>query len=93
MKIGLKPQNCAKINVKKAKVFKKIIQLIFKVKFKVSDKLFKDEPTALNLARLCRLPKKIGSCEARITRWYYNAKTKRCTKFFYGGCQGNVFYL
>ena len=30
-----------------------------------------------------------GPCRAIITRFYYNAETKRCENFAYGGCGGN----
>ena len=40
-------------------------------------------------ANICKLPKVTGPCRARIPRWYFNYKTKRCERFIYGGCRGN----
>ena len=40
-------------------------------------------------ANICKLPKVTGPCRARIPRWYFNDKTKRCERFIYGGCRGN----
>ncbi|XP_039766006.1 papilin-like [Ornithorhynchus anatinus] len=37
----------------------------------------------------CFLPPVEGPCQAKIPRFFYNAVTRRCTKFFYGGCKGN----
>ena len=33
----------------------------------------------------CSLEKKVGSCRANIERFYFDAKTKKCGKFVYGG--------
>lgn len=38
---------------------------------------------------ICHQPKKVGPCRARIPRYFYNKRTKRCKKFYYGGCRGN----
>ncbi|XP_059827447.1 actinia tenebrosa protease inhibitors-like [Hypanus sabinus] len=41
----------------------------------------------------CSDPKKSGPCKAAIPRYYYNAKTRKCEKFKFGGCgaTGNNF--
>uniref|UniRef100_A0A8C4TE23 BPTI/Kunitz inhibitor domain-containing protein n=1 Tax=Erpetoichthys calabaricus TaxID=27687 RepID=A0A8C4TE23_ERPCA len=36
----------------------------------------------------CRLPIK-GPCANFTLRWYYDVKLKECTRFWYGGCDGN----
>ncbi|XP_062816831.1 actinia tenebrosa protease inhibitors isoform X1 [Anolis carolinensis] len=41
------------------------------------------------LPTICSLPPMKGSCENRLTRFYYNHQHKRCEKFVYGGCLGN----
>ena len=41
------------------------------------------------LGDICSLPKVVGLCKALIQRYYYNTKTKKCEKFYYGGCGGN----
>ena len=38
----------------------------------------------------CRLPKKVGLCRAAFPRFFYNAKTKKCERFIFGGCRGNA---
>ena len=38
---------------------------------------------------VCSLSADIGPCRARIPRYFHNAKTGRCERFFYGGCLGN----
>lgn len=38
----------------------------------------------------CQLPPQVGRCRARLQRWYYNAQTKECQLFTYGGCGGNA---
>ncbi|XP_022789848.1 BPTI/Kunitz domain-containing protein-like isoform X2 [Stylophora pistillata] len=38
---------------------------------------------------ICYQPKKVGPCRARRPRYFYNKLTKKCEKFYYGGCRGN----
>ena len=38
---------------------------------------------------ICSLPKEVGRCKALIPRYYYNTTTRKCEKFYYGGCGGN----
>lgn len=38
---------------------------------------------------VCYLRKDPGPCEAAIEKWFFNRYTKKCEKFFYGGCKGN----
>lgn len=40
---------------------------------------------------VCNLPKEIGRCKAAMFRTYYNAQTKKCEEFIYGGCGSNYF--
>ena len=37
----------------------------------------------------CLLPKVPGPCEGYYPRWGYDAESKSCTQFVYGGCLGN----
>nr|XP_020633623.1 carboxypeptidase inhibitor SmCI-like [Pogona vitticeps] len=47
-------------------------------------------PVALDeTTTACTLPPQKGPCREDITRYYYNAKSKRCETFLYGGCMGN----
>ncbi|XP_042319018.1 protease inhibitor 1-like [Sceloporus undulatus] len=37
----------------------------------------------------CKLPAKPGPCKTYLPRYFYNAASKKCEKFIYGGCRGN----
>lgn len=37
----------------------------------------------------CDLPPKKGICEAYMPRYFFNATSKQCEEFIYGGCHGN----
>ncbi|EDO45125.1 predicted protein, partial [Nematostella vectensis] len=37
----------------------------------------------------CRLPKKVGTCRASFTRWFYDKRNMVCRRFIFGGCGGN----
>nr|XP_060643601.1 tissue factor pathway inhibitor-like [Anolis sagrei ordinatus] len=37
----------------------------------------------------CHLPVDVGLCTASFPRFYYDAKTKSCKPFNFGGCNGN----
>lgn len=38
---------------------------------------------------ICELPKKQGTCNARIERWFFDINQGKCRKFLYSGCDGN----
>ncbi|XP_025031611.1 WAP, Kazal, immunoglobulin, Kunitz and NTR domain-containing protein-like [Python bivittatus] len=38
---------------------------------------------------ICQLPSVCGNCKAMFLRFFYNASTRKCEKFIYGGCGGN----
>ena len=38
----------------------------------------------------CTLPPETGPCRSHITRYYYNSKSRSCSRFTYGGCAGNA---
>ncbi|XP_070797968.1 actinia tenebrosa protease inhibitors-like [Pituophis catenifer annectens] len=38
----------------------------------------------------CDLPEVKGPCDNLELRWFHNSKSKRCERFFYGGCYGNA---
>uniref|UniRef100_A0A8C9P9I0 BPTI/Kunitz inhibitor domain-containing protein n=1 Tax=Spermophilus dauricus TaxID=99837 RepID=A0A8C9P9I0_SPEDA len=40
-------------------------------------------------ADICSMPKEVGPCMAYLPRWWYNQETELCSRFIYGGCQGN----
>jgi len=46
-------------------------------------------PPVKELPAICMMPKKVGTCEAGKTRYFYNTKSTKCEKFLYGGCEGN----
>lgn len=37
----------------------------------------------------CKLPIERGSCAGNFGRWGFNAETRRCEQFIWGGCEGN----
>jgi len=38
----------------------------------------------------CSMPAEAGPCRAAFPRWYWNASSKKCENFIYGGCEGNA---
>ncbi|XP_064632992.1 papilin-like isoform X2 [Lineus longissimus] len=46
-------------------------------------------PGRYKCVAICKMPKVVGPCEARFSRYYYNVRTGSCQRFFYGGCLGN----
>lgn len=43
----------------------------------------------LVIKEVCQQPKEPGPCEEYVLRWHYSEDGKRCTPFYYGGCEGN----
>uniref|UniRef100_A0A8C8SWD3 Serine peptidase inhibitor, Kunitz type 2 n=1 Tax=Pelusios castaneus TaxID=367368 RepID=A0A8C8SWD3_9SAUR len=41
------------------------------------------------LPELCLLPRVVGRCRAAFPRWWYNATSRECQQFTYGGCGAN----
>ncbi|XP_055386335.1 thrombin inhibitor hemalin-like [Condylostylus longicornis] len=39
---------------------------------------------------VCALPVNLGTCRAKVPRFYFNLRRKRCEIFYYGGCGGNL---
>ncbi|XP_077521556.1 proteoglycan-like sulfated glycoprotein papilin isoform X3 [Amblyomma americanum] len=37
----------------------------------------------------CQLPKVVGPCDGQYEHWYFDASTRTCESFMYGGCLGN----
>nr|XP_048688853.1 kunitz-type protease inhibitor 2 isoform X3 [Caretta caretta] len=43
-----------------------------------------------SVTELCLLPKVVGKCRAAFPRWWYNATSRACQPFTYGGCGANL---
>ncbi|KAM9356248.1 kunitz-type protease inhibitor 1a isoform 1-T1 [Pholidichthys leucotaenia] len=37
----------------------------------------------------CTAPPSPGTCRNGVTKWYYSPHSKQCSRFNYGGCEGN----
>ncbi|KAK7904997.1 hypothetical protein WMY93_017604 [Mugilogobius chulae] len=69
----------------------------YKFKLTVTDSAGQTDSTQVTVLVLtpeqsehhCMVPKKVGPCRGAFPRWHYNAASKACEKFIFGGCREN----
>ncbi|XP_065322957.1 uncharacterized protein LOC135930099 [Gordionus sp. m RMFG-2023] len=67
-------------------------KLIAKRNYQLANtKLYINPVPIPNLAqKMCLIKSSRGTCNANLTRWYFDYTTKRCKDFNYSGCNGNL---
>ncbi|XP_067098173.1 papilin b, proteoglycan-like sulfated glycoprotein [Osmerus mordax] len=48
-----------------------------------------DPSPPVQSGEVCSMPRDEGPCDTWKSRFYYHSGTRKCTQFWYGGCQGN----
>ncbi|KAM9708693.1 kunitz-type protease inhibitor 1a [Menidia menidia] len=71
---------------------------MYKFQLTVTDTIGQSDTTKVSILVLtpeqsdhhCMAPMKIGPCRGSFPRWHYNAASKKCEKFTFGGCKENL---
>ncbi|KAI2651695.1 Kunitz-type protease inhibitor 1 [Labeo rohita] len=75
----------------------KLVPGVYKFKLTVTDSLQRSDSAQVTVLvltpdqseRHCLAPKKVGPCRGYFPRWHYNAASKNCEQFYFGGCKEN----
>ncbi|XP_029316463.1 kunitz-type protease inhibitor 1a [Cottoperca gobio] len=71
---------------------------VYKFQLTVTDAIGQSDSTKVTVLVLtpeqsddhCMAPKKVGPCRSSFPRWHYNAASKKCEMFHFGGCKNNL---
>uniref|UniRef100_A0A8C2L3W6 Kunitz-type protease inhibitor 1-like n=1 Tax=Cyprinus carpio TaxID=7962 RepID=A0A8C2L3W6_CYPCA len=75
----------------------KLVPGVYKFKLTVTDSAHHSDSAQVTILvltpeqseRHCLAPKKVGPCRGSFPRWHFNAASRKCEQFNFGGCKEN----